>query len=144
MSLFQKGSFELHSGTHSDWKIECDNISNDEMEILAKLIAERVEPFSRVASVSEDLNNPAARLRGYLAYYASSILETETWLLVDDVFTTGSSMSTALRHIEESYALIDRFPPNIIGAVIFARTEPFGWITPLFSIAPRIREIQDA
>lgn len=40
--LFQRGDFTLASGARSFWKIECDNLSDEEVAILARLLAERI------------------------------------------------------------------------------------------------------
>lgn len=136
MPLFQSGDFLLHSGQHSAWKLECEAITLDEMKVIAKLLAERLPAFSRTVSVSEDSNNPATILRGCLAQYAEET--NKTLIVVDDVFTTGSTMSSARRKLQESYVYSQY---NIMGAVIFAREPIFDWIIPLFTLSPVIRKL---
>lgn len=113
-------------------------ITNDEMQIIAHLLAERVRPFKRVMSVSENESNPASRLRTYMAEYATE--DSKLLLLVDDVFTSGSTMANECQRLDELRPVVyDNM--SIIGAVIFARTQPFDWITALFQVSQPIRSI---
>jgi len=36
MNLFQFGDFSLHSGSKSKWKIECDALTDEDVEALAQ------------------------------------------------------------------------------------------------------------
>ncbi len=49
-NLFIRQNFILHSGKPSDFKIECDALTDDDWECLAYLIAKRVS-FSSVVGV---------------------------------------------------------------------------------------------
>jgi hypothetical protein len=117
MTLFQRGAIVLHSGRSSWWKIECDSLDNDDLDVLAQLIAERVRPFSSV----EGVPTGGLRLADALRPYASRCGDL---LIVDDVYTTGGSM-------EEHRAGRDA-----LGAVVFSRGSCPEWIIPLFQLSP--------
>ena len=117
MSLFQRKSFELHSGGVADFKIECDDLTDEDIETLAFIISKKVK-FSKVIGVPTGGN----RIEEALLKYVSS---EGPWLIVDDVLTTGTSM-------EEVKSLCDN--TNIIGIVLFARGKCSYWIKPVFQI----------
>ena len=84
--LFTVGDFTSHAGLPLKWKIECDAISPEQWSALATMIMEyQTEPFSKVVGIP----------RGGLALqYALEPYVTEgdhPWLVVDDVYTTGTS-----------------------------------------------------
>ena len=86
LKLFQDGDFTSHAGLPLKWKIECDAISPEQWSALATMIMEyQTEPFSKVVGIP----------RGGLALqYALEPYVTEgdyPWLVVDDVYTTGTS-----------------------------------------------------
>ncbi len=83
-------SFVMHSGATSDFKVECDGLTNEEIETFALLIAKRFRfrivdgiPAGGfpIANALQKYCSPAAMVR----------------LIVDDVLTTGASMNAA-RH----------------------------------------------
>ena len=41
MNLFQLGNFVSHAGNELEWKIECDALTDDDWECLAKMISEK-------------------------------------------------------------------------------------------------------
>lgn len=84
--LFTVGDFISHAGLPLKWKIECDAISPEQWSALATMIMDyQTEPFSKVVGIP----------RGGLALqYALEPYVTEgdhPWLVVDDVYTTGTS-----------------------------------------------------
>ena len=84
--LFTVGDFISHAGLPLKWKIECDAISPEQWSALATMIMDyQKEPFSKVVGIP----------RGGLALqYALEpyVKEGEhPWLVVDDVYTTGTS-----------------------------------------------------
>jgi len=84
--LFTVGDFISHAGLPLKWKIECDAISPEQWSALATMIMDyQKEPFSKVVGIP----------RGGLALqYALEPYVTEgehPWLVVDDVYTTGTS-----------------------------------------------------
>lgn len=118
MSLFQTGEFSLHSGGVSNFKIECDELTEADLETLAMLISEKFE-FNLVVGIPTGGEPLAEKLEKYVNEYASKTL------IVDDVLSTGSSM--------EDYRW-DLDGRENIGVVIFARGPCQSWITPLFSM----------
>lgn len=115
MGLFRVGSFALHSGSTSSFKIDCDALTDEDLHALAAMFAER-----RSWSAVEGVPTGGIRFARALATFAGY----GPLLIADDVLTTGASM-------EEQRA--DR---NCIGVVIFARGPCPTWVTPLFDLTP--------
>lgn len=114
MSLFQLGHFHLHSGALSEWKIDCDALTKDDLDAIAVMLQERLPEFGMVESV------PTGGDR--LAELMAGLVSRGPLLIIDDVLTTGHSM-------EEK-----RAGREAIGAVIFARGKCPTWVTPLFTL----------
>jgi orotate phosphoribosyltransferase len=112
----------MHSGEKSDFKIECDTLTSEDIETLAYLISKRFE-FNGVYGIPTGGIKIANALKKYINKGATY------YLIVDDVLTTGTSM-------EES---ADKFKYRepIIGVVLFARNRhPISeWIYPMFSMS---------
>lgn len=108
--LFQTGSVTLHSGTLSNYKIDCDALTDEDIETIALMIRDIVLPFGEVVGV------PRGGLR--LAEELERYITAGPRLVVDDVLTTGNSMN-------------ELYKEGDIGAVIFARGAVPSWITPL-------------
>lgn len=122
MSLFQLGHFQLHSGNYSDWKIDCDFLTDEDLMALAKIAADEILPeFGRVISIPTG----GDRLATFLDVYSSS--ESHITVIVDDVLTTGKSMEEALFNY-------DGDPDSVVGLVIFNRSggDALDWIYPIF------------
>lgn len=119
MSLFNRGKFVLHSGGESDWKIDCDALTDGDLETLAWLISNRVI-FGKVIGIPTGGLRLAKSLEKYITK------DSNTTLLVDDVLTTGDSMEKAKKEIGG----------RVSGVVLFTRTEncPI-WIYPVFHFA---------
>jgi orotate phosphoribosyltransferase len=124
MGLFQLGDFKLHSGEPSSWKIECDALSDSDIEALATLLAWCTPEFSSVEGVPRG----GLRIAKALEYHITPGVRRH--LIVDDVLTTGASMK------ELCYQRLAEHKGNITGAVIFARGRCPAWITPLFQMHP--------
>jgi hypothetical protein len=117
MALFQLGKFKLHSGATSRFKIECDSLSDEDLECLAHLLSERLPSFGSVEGVPRGGLRLADKMRKYVT--------SGPLLIVDDVLTKGTSMNE------------HRAGREAIGAVLFARAQSIpDWITPLFQISP--------
>lgn len=108
--MFEKKNFTSHAGKQLDWKIECDTLTDADLETLAYLVSKKFQ-FGNVAGVPNGGTKFAKALRQYC--------NTGPRLLVDDVFTTGESMY--------NYG-----QPGDIGVVIFSRGQCPSWITPIF------------
>lgn len=119
-SLFKLGDFILHCGQKSDWIIDCNALTDDDWEALALIGSRLVPPFSQVVGIP----------RGGLSFANSMAHYRKTrggLLIVDDVYTTGTSLEVC----RADYA--GRFS-DIIGLVAFARapiTQP--WIKAIWT-----------
>jgi len=113
--LFRVGSFTLHSGKESTWKIDCDALLDEELEAIANIARDNLPHFGAVHGI------PTGGLRLARAFEPYRVGGSNITLIVDDVLTTGRSMVEAKQDF--------RFP---VGFVIFARGECPDWITPMF------------
>ena len=87
MDLFQKQKFTSHAGIPMEWKIEMDAISDKEWDCLASMIMDyQKEPFSKVVGIPRG----GVKLQNALQKY-SEWEPKHPWLVVDDVYTTGTS-----------------------------------------------------
>lgn len=118
MSLFQLGKFTSHAGKELDWKIECDALTDQDWECLAKMISDSCQ-FGRVYGIPRG----GVKLQKALEKYATP--NNPYRLVVDDVYTTGKSMREAMA-------------PGDIGFVVFARKrvefDPNTYIRALFTM----------
>lgn len=119
MTLFERKSFVMHSGEKSDYKIECDALTEEDIETLALLISKKYK-FCDVYGVPSG----GIRIEQALEKYMTNDSE-HPLLIVDDVLTTGASME----EVRES--VLNR---NVIGVVIFARGKCPDWITPVLQM----------
>lgn len=117
MNLFQLGNFTLHSGIQSFFKIDCDALTNNDWQTLARMIYENVPKFRKVIGIPKG----GIKLADALKQYRFPNPENPV-LIVDDVLTTGNSMENMKRQIGD----------NCIGAVVFARNKCPDWIISLF------------
>ena len=101
-NLFQTGDFKLASGAKSNFKIECDALTEDDWQTLAMLIARNVGQFSEVIGVPRGGDQLACVLDKYRRTDGPR-------LIVDDVLTTGGSLA---KYMTE---------PTDFGYVVFAR-----------------------
>jgi len=93
MNLFQLGNFKLHSGAHTNFKIECDALTAEDWDALAFLLIMRIGRFSTVVGVPTGGEQFAKALHSY----RTSNIDTHSnnpfpVLVVDDVLTTGNSI----------------------------------------------------
>ena len=133
MSLFNLGDFTLHGGSKSKWKIDCDALTDDDINTLAHIIHKLVGPFRTV----EGIPTGGLRLAKALEPLAGSVggLGRNIHLIVDDVLTTGGSMERARqKHMGQGPA----GRPGVMGAVIFARGKSPYWIRSVFNLNPII------
>lgn len=121
-NIFIKKDFVSHSGLNLQWKIDCDALSDEDIETCAWMIAQKVKFFGSVIGIPTGGLRLATALQRYILPHVDDVI-----LIVDDVLTTGKSM-------EKEFDIIwKKYPQSIIvGAVIFARSIPQTWITPLF------------
>jgi hypothetical protein len=110
-NLFQTGFFKLHSGSTSNWKICCENLTTDDWDTLALMASEILPSFGSVEGVPTGGLKFADALRKYQT--------TGPLLICDDVLTTGDSINK------------QRADRPAYGIVVFSRTPyffTFGWI----------------
>lgn len=114
MTLFNKGTFTLHSGLISNWKIDCDALVKEDYEALAVMALEILPHFGEVEGV------PRGGLE--FAKVMSKYITQGPRLIVDDVLTTGDSMEKLMKSGTD------------IGLVIFARGLCPPWIRAIWKL----------
>lgn len=117
-NLFQLGQFFLHSRGTSEWKIDCDALTDEDLRALTHIVSTHFK-FCHVVGVPEG----GLRFADALRSYATTNVKDPV-LIVDDVLTTGSSMTAARKNLGEN--------SNVIGVVIFSRGKSLDWVTPIF------------
>lgn len=126
MTLFKKGIVKLHSGATSSFKIDCDALTDEDVECLSYLIICRQAPFGSVIGIPNGGLRLAKQLRKAISIGCKNVL------IVDDVLTTGKSMKDMRQQILDT-----RYSSyQIKGAVIFSRIndEIPDWIRPIFTM----------
>src|SRR3989344_3316474 len=118
MTLFENKSFVSHVGLVLPFKIDCDALSDEDIETLACIVARKFT-FNRVYGIPRG----GVRLAHALEKYVSP---EGPLLIVDDVLTTGKSMEEAKKKYGDE---------NTIGVVIFARGACPPWIQAIFMLA---------
>ena len=124
MNLFESKDFTMHSGGRSDFKIECDALTDEDIATLAKIISSRVS-FRSVVGVPSGGIRLANALKPYCIFDIDAPV-----LIVDDVLTTGASMEEEKTKYEETYGASKK--RVFLGVVIFARGKCPDWIKPIF------------
>lgn len=116
MPLFQWGDFILNSGLGTWWRIDCDAFTDSEIQLFAKLIAEKVGDFTSVSCPRSHPGSMPPKLVEALKPYAkaSSQLKKTIMLVVDDVATTGNSINALMNKHRPYY-------DEVIGACVFTR-----------------------
>ena len=123
VTLFSQQSFTGHAGQPLDWKIDCEALTVRDLTTLAELISRRFN-FRWVVGVPRGGLALAQQLDKY------AVNTSKHLLLIDDVLTTGKSMTDTRQHyITQSIAR-----ENIIGCVIFARNQPPDWVKAVFQL----------
>ena len=89
--LFNKGAYTLHSGGSSMFKIDCDALTDADLAAVAQELYVRLPAFSRVVGV------PTGGLRLALALDRYVVPDAGRLLVVDDVLTTGASITAHRR-----------------------------------------------
>ena len=120
-SLFQHSNCKLHSGRESTFLIDCNALTDADLEALAHMaVTYMLPPFGEVIGIPRGGLRFAAALRQYSSDGPP--------LIVDDVYTTGISMGKVRREVEGS----GRGLP--IGVVMFARGPHPAWIHALLQM----------
>ena len=90
--LFKSINFKSHSGIDLDWKIEMEVLSDSEWVTISKMIMERTSPFREAVGIPRG----GVKLSNLLNEYATDD-EKHPLCIVDDVLTTGSTISSILK-----------------------------------------------
>lgn len=126
LNLFNHTS---HSG-ESDFKIDCDALTYDDLDALAMFVADNIwegEIIRDVISVPRSGDRFTEVLKNRLNIDKDN--ESGTILIVDDVYTTGKSMNEVYKETKKKYKDND-----IHGLVIFARNDPSWWVESIFKM----------
>jgi hypothetical protein len=118
----------LHSGDMTNFKIDCDHLTDEDLSNLAQIVCNSIS-FKQAFGIP----NGGTRFADQLQLLATSDGYFD-FLLVDDVMTTGTSMTEARVH------LLTRFPDaKLAGVVIFQRgRNPLSsWVHSIFDMNER-------
>ena len=126
MSLFTKKNFIGHAGGELDWKIECDDLTDEDWQTLAYIVSKSYT-FGAVIGIPRGGLKFAEALKPYIT------LESEYVLIVDDVLTTGMSMEEAKTKYMQTYKCHEM---DIFGIVAFSRKRVGcpEWIQPILQL----------
>ena len=113
--MFVLGNFTGASGKMLPWKIECDDLTSGDWECIASACVKHLPKFSDVWGVPRGGIIFADVLQKYRYKGPPNVVGLPV-LIVDDVWTTGGSMT---KFAEETIGLR---PGQWIGLVAFART----------------------
>lgn len=116
--------FRLHSGGLSNFKLECDALSEEDCRAAALWMRPSLGSFGSVEAVPSTSKVPgwlADALHPFVTEGAKAVL------ICDDVLTTGASMEA------------QRAGRLGVGVVIFARGRTPSWIHALLSLNSRCR-----
>ena len=98
MDLFQQVDFISHAGIPMSWKIEMDALTDAEWDACAKMVMEYQKlPFYK----AEGNPRGGVKFANALNKYASGV-PTDEVMVVDDVYTTGTSFR---EFIAENYPM---------------------------------------
>lgn len=122
MGLIQYGEFVSHSGLPLSWKVDCDALTDDDLEAVAAIVGRKFL-FGQVYGIPRG----GTRLANALRRFSRS--EDYPTLIVDDVLTTGASFREARA----------RFGDDVMGFVIVARGRCPDWIWPMFEVKGWVR-----
>lgn len=122
MGLFERKDFVGHSGDRLDFKIECDNLTEEDLETIAYIVSKKFD-FKMVFGVPTGGLIFEEKLKKYTRDDSNNIL------IIDDVLTTGLSMRDMRSKVFSKYCQY-----NMIGVVLFSRNKHDKWIHPIFQM----------
>lgn len=122
MTLFKHGKFTSHSGIKLDWKIECDSLTDGDIECIAEYIASKIDFRFMVQGIPRG----GCRLAAALEKYADAQAPFSV-LIVDDVCTSGASLEKA-----KAAQPVQVHPSDVVGWCIFARDKLPDWCHAMF------------
>jgi adenine/guanine phosphoribosyltransferase-like PRPP-binding protein len=121
-SIFQLFDFILPNGDPSIYKIECDHLTDEDIECFAKMVSH--VSFKSVEGIPRGGVLFAKALEKYIDP------ESEVHLVVDDVLASGKSMTDAMQ------AAFDGGEEVVRGVVIFSRGPKINNCVPIFQMHP--------
>jgi hypothetical protein len=133
-SLFKRGDFTLHGGGRSAWKIDCDELTDGDIECLAYMIRQIAGQYIGVEGIPRGGLRLAEALAPYATQHDVEDGPRPVHLLVDDVLTTGGSMRRCRAGREAAWRAAGDRGMFIFGVVIFARGPCPYWVCPLFQM----------
>lgn len=101
MTLFNHGSFKLHSGGRSNFLINSDGLWDRDLAALAALVAPKLRPFSSVYGIPRGGVRFGKALEAY-------VTDDGPRLLVDDVTTTGRSFAEVWEPGDKGVVIFNR------------------------------------
>lgn len=126
MGIFQTGDFVFSSGRRSRRKVEIDKATDEDIETLALMGIEKLGGFREVRPVPKGKSGSpidnAERIAKVLRPLAEPDNEFLPILVVDDVFTTGESITETMRAVEREGQ------QGVLGLVLFAWATPPPWV----------------
>jgi len=123
-TLFKRGEFISHSGKLLPYKIDCDALTNEDIECIADIIASKVE-----FGVVQGIPRGGCRLANALEKHINTPDAPFQILIVDDVCTTGASFEKAKAEQPPQV-----HPDDVVGYVIFARGKLPDWVKAVFTV----------
>jgi len=114
MSLFSSGAYILHSGEATNWSIDCNALSDEDVRALALMAFDLLPPFGTVMPTLRGGTRLATALNKFTQ-------EGGQILIAEDVFSDDESMEEI------------RDGRNCLGITIFARSKPPEWVRVLWS-----------
>ncbi len=117
-NVFQLFDFILPNGDPSIFKIECDHLTEDDIECFANMVGH--VSFKSVEGIPRGGIPFAKALEKYIDP------KSEVHLVVDDVLASGKSMTDAMQ------AAFDRGEEVVRGVVIFSRGPKINNCVPIF------------
>jgi hypothetical protein len=88
--MFRHGKFQGAGGGELQWKIDCDSLTFDDWDCIARVALARLPPIQAVVSVPRGGDQLAEAFADLLV--GGQIPQDGVLLIVDDVWTTGTSM----------------------------------------------------
>lgn len=108
MNLFNYGEFNLSSGTKSNFKIDCDALTDEDIDSIAQLVSDAIYfneiQFRSIVSIPTGGDRFAKALSKYLTVDEEN--DMLPVLLVDDVFTTGKTINKYRQKYEYTETLV--------------------------------------
>jgi len=126
MSLFNLKDVTLHSGSKSDWIIDCTALTSDDLDALARIATRMMGRFGAVVGIPKGGLPFAKALVPYVTEGHPCIL------LADDVCTTGNSFIEARDTL--TTGVVPDNPENFRGIVIFARGPVPSWVRAIWTL----------